>query len=274
MLFPEVRSYKWLMEQKDDLANLPGIFELVYLNDPGKTGVSIFMTEIIQDCYDPRLDVGIKDLPENARLIAGLDPSATGYQASFIWAYTLAPLQLRMIDLRNDLGGGIEGAQKVIKWAFDEHGVYEWVIESNLYHGAIRKNNDLLEYTNKRGIYMHGHETDKNNKHDKHFGVSSLAPLFKNAQIILPYGSPEAIRKTKLYVSQLIRYTGQSGSARQKSDIVLASWFPLEILRTRNVDYQRHLDTDYDDHAPDILEGFDLGDFSMEIDDIFSEMRI
>lgn len=275
MLFPEVRSYKWLMEQKNDLANLPGIFELVYLNDPGKTGVSIFVTDIIQDCYDPRIDLGTADLPQNARLIAGLDPAATGYQASFVWGYTLAPLQLRMIDLRNDMGGGIEGAQNVIKWGFDVHGIHEWVVESNLFHGAIRKNKEILEYCNQRGIYLHPHQTDKANKHDPHFGVSSLAPLFKYTQIILPYASPEAQRKVKLYVSQLIRYVGQSGTARQKSDIVLASWFPLEVLRMRNVEYQRQLDSVDQTYGHEIFDTFDLGDFQMDdLDDLFSEMRL
>ena len=53
-----------------------------------------------------------------------------------------------------------------------------------------------------QGIKLEGHETHKN-KWDQKFGVTSLAPMFQEGIITLPFGDDEAISKSILYTKQL-----------------------------------------------------------------------
>ena len=92
MLFPRLRTYKWLMTKKrrsdmDEDAGAP--YEMIYLNDPLADSFSIFSADKIKGSYNPARLLGLDDIPNNGRrLIAGLDPSAGGYQAGFMWAVT------------------------------------------------------------------------------------------------------------------------------------------------------------------------------------------
>ena len=43
-------------------------------------------------------------VPPRTRLIAGLDPAATGYQAAFLWAYDVENGKLYMVDIENKKG--------------------------------------------------------------------------------------------------------------------------------------------------------------------------
>ena len=48
--------------------------------------------------------------------VAGLDPSGSGFQAAFLWAYQLRPeLHMWMVDIENALGGGIARARETIR---------------------------------------------------------------------------------------------------------------------------------------------------------------
>ena len=61
------------------------IYEMVYLNVAMPDGLSLFDRIEIEACRDQKRDIG--QVPPGTRLIAGLDPASTGYQAAFLWAY-------------------------------------------------------------------------------------------------------------------------------------------------------------------------------------------
>ena len=123
--------------------------------------------------------MSIGTIPQGAYLVAGLDPAATGYQAGFLWAVdTYADsIQLQMVDMENQQGGGLEEARNLIKKWFDMYGCYHWVIEENGFQKAIRQDETTKKFANMNGIKLEGHETHKN-KWDERFGVTSLAPMF------------------------------------------------------------------------------------------------
>ncbi len=234
MLWEGKRTFKWLMNRKRDSMTTGGLknFEMVYLNKAMSEAARLFNPEQIAKCYDINMPLGT--IPSGSYLVAGLDPAATGYQAGFLWAVetTSSDIKLTMVDLDNHLGGGLDEAFELIKKWWDMYGCYHWVIEENGFQKAIRQDKTIKQFCNVQGIKLEGHETHKN-KWDDRFGVTSLAPMFNDQMITLPYLDAEAQQKTTQYTKQLTYFASKgSGGKGYKSDIVMASWFPMKVVRT------------------------------------------
>ena len=61
-----------------------------------------------------------------------------------------------------------------------------------------------------------------------------MRPLFADQLISLPYLGFEAQEKVNLYKSQLVYFSSAQNKSRsvgQKSDLVMASWFPMKTIR-------------------------------------------
>jgi hypothetical protein len=232
MLWADKRTFKWLMDRKRDAQTTGGLqrFEMVYLNKAQAQGLSLFNPEVIKLCYDPNWDIG--EIPNGAYLVAGLDPAATGYQAGFLWAVetTNSDIKLTMVDMENHQGGGLEEARNLIKKWFEMYGCYHWVIEENGFQKAIRQDEKTREYANLHGIKLEGHETHKN-KWDERFGVTALAPMFQDKKIKLPFQGIDAQTKSITYTKQLSYFASKGNKNSYKSDIVMASWFPMKVIR-------------------------------------------
>ena len=233
MLWASKRTYKWLMDRKKAAETTGGraIYEMVYLNVAMPDGMSLFDAEEIEQCRDQARDIG--HIPHNVRLIAGLDPSSTGYQAAFLWGYNQEQDTLYMIDMENSLGGGIPKALEIIQKWFTKYNLAHWVIEENGFQRAIRQDKSIRDFAAKHGIFLEGTQT-YGNKHDPIYGVTAMRPLFANKLINLPYRSFEAQEKVNLYTSQLVYFSSAQNKSRsvgQKSDLVMASWFPMKTIR-------------------------------------------
>ena len=232
MLWEDKRSFKWLMNRKRDAQTTGGVqrFEMVYLNKAQAKGLSLFNPEVIKECYNQNVDLG--NIPHSAYLVAGLDPAATGYQAGFLWAVETSAddIKLQMVDMENQQGGGLEEARNLIKKWFDMYNCYHWVIEENGFQKAIRQDETTKQFANMHGIKLEGHETHKN-KWDERFGVTALAPMFAEHKIVLPFSSPEAQSKSIAYTKQLSYFASKGNKNSYKSDIVMASWFPMKVIR-------------------------------------------
>jgi len=233
MLWGKKRTYKWLMDRKRAAETTGGraIYEMVYLNVAMPDGLALFDRVEIEECRDQQRDIG--HIPTNVRLIAGLDPASTGYQACFLWGYHQGDDKLYMIDMENSLGGGIPQALDIIRKWFTKYGLSHWVIEENGFQKAIRQDPSIRDFAGKHGIFLEGTQT-YSNKHDPIFGVTAMRPMFENKLINLPYRSFEAQEKVNLYTSQLVYFSSAQNKSRTvgtKTDIVMASWFPMKTIR-------------------------------------------
>ena len=247
MLWESKRSYKWLYSRLQAAETTGGksIFEMVYLNKAFAEGIAMFDVEEIDSCRDVNRVVG--QVPANVKLIAGLDPASTGYQAAFLWAVNTDTGKMYMIDIENQKGGGIIQARKTIKNWHEKYNLAHWVIEENGFQRAIRQDTELKEYCARMGIYLEGHQTQKN-KFDPIFGVGSMRELFKEQLISLPYGSAESETKSNIYRRQLIYFS--TGASKQsgrnnKSDVVMASWFPMRVVRRLQKERLAEVGLDY-----------------------------
>jgi hypothetical protein len=247
MLWEKKRSYKWLYSRLQAAETTGGkaIFEMVYLNKAFAEGIAMFDVEEIDSCRDSNRIIG--QVPAGVKLIAGLDPASTGYQAAFLWAINTDTGKMYMIDIENQKGGGIIQARKTIKNWHEKYNLAHWVIEENGFQRAIRQDTELREYCARMGIYLEGHQTQKN-KFDPIFGVGSMRELFKQQLISLPYGSAESETKSNIYRRQLIYFS--TGASKQsgrnnKSDVVMASWFPMRVVRRLQKERLAEVGLDY-----------------------------
>ena len=247
MLWTGKRTYKWLMDRKRAAETTGGraIYEMVYLNVAIPDGLSLFDRTEIEACRDQKRDIG--QVPAGVRLIAGLDPASTGYQAAVLWGYNTETGVLYLIDLHNNLGGGIPQALEVIKDWWQKYTCSHWVIEENGFQKAIRQDESIRVFAATHGIFLEGHET-RNQKFDPLFGVTAMRPMFQEQKISLPYLGYEAQEKVNLYTSQLVYFSSarnRSKTVGTKTDIVMASWFPMRAIRRMQKERFAELGYDY-----------------------------
>ena len=248
MLWPGKRTYKWLMSQKNNADTTGGraIFEMVYLNKAFVEGITMFNSEDIDQCRDINRRIG--HIPAGTHLIAGLDPASTGFQACVLWAANPDTGQLYLVDIENEEGGGVIQAKKSIQNWYEKYGLAHWVIEENGFQRAIRQDKDIKDYCSRFGIYLEGHQTQKN-KFDPIYGVGSMQQLFEQKLINLPYGDTESETKSNIYRRQLIYFSSAASKASKaknyKSDVVMASWFPLKVIRRLGKERLAEVGLDY-----------------------------
>ena len=215
MLWSNKRSHKWLIEQLAAAETTGGrnIFEMVYLNKAVPDGMSLFTAEMIDGCLDKSRKLG--DVPPHTTLIAGRDPASTGYQAAVLWAYNIKTQQLWLVDVRNDQGGGIQKAHKLMKEWHEKYWLSHWVIEENGFQRAIGQDRDIKMWAANNNVRIEGHQTYKN-KWDPIFGVTSMVGLYESGKINLAWGDQLTKRKVNILRQQLI-YFSQAGASNSRN---------------------------------------------------------
>ena len=247
MLWPSKRTFKWLNTRMQAAETTGGrkIFEMVYYNQAFVEGTQIFTMNMIDQCMRPDLVVG--QVPGNLHLVAGLDPASSGYQAAVLWGISAYRGELFLIDIENRQGGGVKHALQIMSDWLHKYDLQHWVIEENGFQTAIRQDDKIKEFVLRGGITMQGHVTGKN-KHDPMYGVGSMAGLFEAQKIHLPVGNSESSAKVNAYRQQLLYFDGKPVSSRnkEKTDIVMAAWFPMKIFRRMQKEQLADMALDYD----------------------------
>jgi hypothetical protein len=195
----------------------------------------VFDRDAIVSCFNHKRAIGEFPRDEDGepipiQLIAGLDPAASGYQASFLWGWHSGTERMSKIDSENHLGGGAVEALRIIREWYERYDCRHWVIEDNLYHQGLIQDPRIVEFCTTHGIVIESHQTLMN-KHDPYFGVTSMARLFTEGLIDIPHKGVDAQTKAMAYLNQLVNYEGKSTRKSAKSDLVMASWFPIRPIR-------------------------------------------
>ena len=138
------------------------------------------------------------------------------------------------------------GSRHEQNW-YQKYDLQHWVIEENGFQSAIRQDDKIKEFVLRSGVTMQGHITGKN-KHDPMYGVGSMAGLFENHKIHLPTGNSESLAKVNAYRTQLLYFDGKPVSQRnkEKTDIVMAGWFPMKVFRRMNKEQLAEMGLDYE----------------------------
>lgn len=233
VLFPSVRSYRWLMEKKLEMEalGLAGAYEMRYLNRPIPESGIVFNIPLIKEtALDRSRGLGTEGLPLG-KLVAGIDPSARGTQASFLWHYSNQ--NMAMVDLDTQRAGGIDGAVYIIRTWHELYGVDVWFFEANSAFSEFYKMVKREIAKTHPNIIIKDHLTGRN-KQDAELGISAMAPLYHGGQINLPYGTAEARVKVNMLLRQLELWTTDGVvSRRVLTDIKMAQWFPFVAVIER-----------------------------------------
>ena len=237
MLFPAVRSYRYLMEKKLEMETLGlgHLYPLRYLNTAVPEDGQVFDMPAIRENLNKERGIGLGELPPGY-LVGGLDPSARGIQASFLWHYRKdanhGP-RVSMVDILEDQSGGVQGAVDVIIDWYHKYDLRLWYYEVNSqqieFYKIVKERvaKVMMKELGHNPIAIKEHSTGKN-KQDAELGISTLAPLYENGTIDLPYGTNEARRKTNSLLRQLELWTTDGVKNRKaKTDIKMAMWFPF-----------------------------------------------
>jgi hypothetical protein len=246
MLWANKRSFKWLMSRLHSAESTGGrqTFEMVYFNQAYIEGTQIFTMPMIDQCMRPDLTLG--QVYKNLHLVAGLDPASAGYQASVLWGIDVYRAELYLVDLENRRGGGVRAALDQISDWLHKYDCRHWIVEENGFQTAIRQDEKIKEFTLRSGVQIQGHLTGKN-KHDPLYGVGAMADLFENKKIHLPTGDGGSNAKIQQYRQQLLYFDGKPVSKRnkEKTDIVMASWFPMKVFRRLQKERAADIGLDY-----------------------------
>lgn len=93
---------------------------------------------------------------------------------------------------------------RMAAWNHRYH-VHTWIVEVNNLQAMYTEEPRVRKYAMDNGILIKPHQTHWN-KHDSAHGVISLAKLFYEQRIDLPYASGEARAKMKVLARQLLSY--------------------------------------------------------------------
>ena len=231
VLFPEVRSYRWLMEKKGemDALGIAGAYEMRYLNNPiPESGIVFHINVIREKALDRSRDLGVEGIGQG-RLVAGLDPAARGTQAAFLWHY--ANDTLSMVDLETQKAGGFAGALQLLEDWHTAYGVTFWFYEDNATQSEFFEDPRTKKLIVQLGLVVKPYHTHLN-KTDPEIGISSMAPWYHSGRINLPYGTANARHKVNMLLRQLELWTtdGVLRGRNRKTDIKMASWFPFPTI--------------------------------------------
>jgi hypothetical protein len=258
MLFPELRSYRWLISKRDgsEARDAHGNYEMIYLNDPRHDGVMIFSPDKFDACLNPARILGLgslegigREIPINRR-VAGLDPSSTGHQAAV--AYAASPIELAkpkrevpalgiydvqdlrymrwVIGMADREGGGIENFIILAeKWRV-ELGVHHWVIEENNFQKGYLLDPRVKAWSREHEVHIEGTQT-YGNKHDPRYGVGATSRLYERGLIDIPYGDGNSRSLADKLKRQALGFVDEPEGGRRLSDMLMASWFPQKAIR-------------------------------------------
>jgi hypothetical protein len=180
---------------------------------------------------------GAPHMPESVDsfdIIAGLDPAMTMDTAAVVMAVDRRTKHRWVLDAHR-MGNPTPAAirELITEWQ-ERYRPSMWVIEKNAFQLFLTQDEGIRTFLASRGVILREHYTGRN-KIDADYGVASMAPLFGQldgegkavvVDPIIHLPSTSVSEGTKALVEQLITW---SPATRNKTDLVMALWFPLPL---------------------------------------------
>lgn len=227
VLWPERRSFRWLMGQKR--ANREH-FERNYMNNPQ----SDMMTYVsADDIADRKSMEHVAGAHPGGKLVAGIDPASAKPTAATLWAWRDGRRYL--VDAIEAAPGNAGVRQIVSDWT-RTYGCRRYIVEQNGYQGQIMQDAQVREMCLSLGVTLRGTYTSRVNKWDDAAGVVGMLHRIANPEggIVLPgRGDPEVLDRLEQVYRQWLTFDPETANHKHAADdLVMASWFPhLEMDR-------------------------------------------
>jgi len=225
-LWPDHLPYHGTAERDGavDLRNSMSIpdFQLIYQQDDAPGAGASFTAEMLEPCLDRTRSRGMYD--PRWKIIGGFDPAGAGkwagYSAFVVYGVDPSTQKRFLIDLENHRSMKSPDAIDMLFKLTDAYGISEWRIEDNAMNAQVYQNSrEIQQGMVNRGVRVASHTTGKN-KWDPQWGVESMAPLFLQEMISIPWMGETDRNKFRLLTDQLIGFP-----MMETSDLVMAFWF-------------------------------------------------
>lgn len=223
MLWAEKFPYSELAKKLSNTDE--SIVAMRYLNDPISDGLTIFVEAQMRspDVLDRSRVLGQLDLPDGYDLLGSIDPGSM-HQVAQLWAFSRHHPTRFLIDVRS-IKGGMDAWEDLVRSWLTTYQLRRWVVEDNALQSDYVNRRDFVKWRHEHGVHVHAATTGKN-KHSLSIGVGSMAPLYTQGHIVLPYGDAETQGRVDAFIREHVNYdpdVPQTG--RRRFDRVLAAWF-------------------------------------------------
>ena len=252
MLWPEKHPYsmwyqKWQTQKGMGLEHL---FEMVWQNRPRPSSKIVFPKEALMAARNRdrsagdlswfyREDENGDKVPKSPyTLVAGLDPSAVGHQAAWLWLYNLKTHRIFMLDADNPQGGGIDQFLDIMEAWFDAYELRHWVVETTNIQGIYLTDSRVRKYASSKGIAIDKHNTGAGvGKLDKEYGIPAMGHWYVEDMVDLPYGDDRSRELVDAFTRQALNFDPDMvGKKKGVADLLDASWFPTAVIRGLQVE--------------------------------------
>jgi hypothetical protein len=220
VLWPEHFPFSQVMTHKGEMS--PADFQLVYQNVDVPGLNASFTPEMMDEAKDVNRQTG--HWADGWRLIAGLDPAGankgSGYTAMVLLAVDLNTGHRFVVDaIAEKAMKAPRMKQLMFEWT-DRYPIYEWRVESNgVQSQLVQYNEEVMQHLAKRGVRVVPHQTH-GNKWDAEFGVESIAPLFSQKLVSIPWAGRSTAQNFQRMIEEFISFP-----MGVTSDLVMAFWF-------------------------------------------------
>jgi len=242
ILWPELRSHKFLMGQKRaDVA----FFECNYQNNPSADSLVLIKAEHLERCKDFSRSVGA--MPKNAtRYIAGIDPAEAKPVAAVLWAWEPSGT-MHIVDTL-EAEPGVRGGRQIVTTWFKKYACREFVVEKNIAQ-SWWQDKELSDFCARNGIpKVREHYTDRTNKMDPKNGVPSMYNDMRTdpPKITFPYGDRDSQQQMdRLLRTFLLFDPDHAGGKHADDDLPMAAWFGHHVMQKWTVQRQDVAEYDY-----------------------------
>jgi hypothetical protein len=256
MLWSDRHPYVWWYNkwQTHRGMNLESLFEMVYQNRPRPTTQITFpkaalvaarnTSRILGDLTPFRNKDGS---PKAYQLVAGLDPAAVGHQAAWLWLFLFSNKKRYLLDADNPRGGGIEQfLALMIRW-HEAYALRHWVVETANIQRLYLDDSRVREAASTRGIALDRHQTGSN-KTDAQYGVPAMAHWYTEDMVDLPYGDAASTLLVDTFTRQAVNFDPDVAGSRSRptGDLLMASWFPMKVIRALLIEQMREAQVTYE----------------------------
>ena len=140
-----------------------------------------------------------------------------------------------------------------------------WVVEENLV-GDYHQYSEIKDVVYRHGIHIQMWRT-QHNKNSQFFGVTSMARLFTDGNMVLPYGDTASRDLSDKLILQLVSWDESNSKNKNRTgthdDLVMALWFAWDPIRRSRQNQSTEVEAD-----TGAYDGFDFdsspwGDFEV-----------
>lgn len=210
----------------------PTKWALQYQQSPAMDADAVFPWQVLEDAQDPTLR--IRDIRQEAwkrrlRIVAGFDPAPSGWAVIVILGIDTATGQRVLVDVLREKNVATAGLVDFAKAAIDLWMPERMVVENKAFQQLLVEHPDLQAHARLRKCAIGTHDTTGKTKHDPNFGVSALAELFFEKQVLVPWGDVPSRERFQTFLTELNYWRPYDNKVIQ--DQVMAFWFADKAAR-------------------------------------------